>query len=132
MRVLHVISAIDPRAGGPSSALAGLASAQAREGLDVRVISTWRDADGWPGEEVIKSIGAPVRLIGPAKGKLVRHPDLAREVDAAVAEADIVHVHALWEEIQHRAAKSARRWGVPYVFRPCGMLDPWSLSQSRW
>ncbi|HLL87741.1 MAG TPA: glycosyltransferase, partial [Tepidisphaeraceae bacterium] len=36
------------------------------------------------------------------------------------------------ETVQHVAAMTARRSGVPYVFRPCGMLDPWSLSQNRW
>src|SRR5207253_7680037 len=46
--------------------------------------------------------------------------------------ADVVHIHGLWEEIQHQAARSSRQSGVPYVFRPCGMLDPWALSQGRW
>jgi glycosyltransferase involved in cell wall biosynthesis len=42
-----------------------------------------------------------------------------------------VHVEALWEEIQHQGAKIAHRLRVPYVISPHGMLDPWSLSQSR-
>jgi glycosyltransferase involved in cell wall biosynthesis len=42
-----------------------------------------------------------------------------------------VHIHALWEEIQHQAARIANNRGVPYLFTPHGMLDPWSLAQSR-
>jgi glycosyltransferase involved in cell wall biosynthesis len=38
----------------------------------------------------------------------------------------------LWEEIQHVAARAAQQKGVPYVIAPQGMLDPWSLRQSRW
>jgi glycosyltransferase involved in cell wall biosynthesis len=132
MRVLHVISGLDPRAGGPAAAVAGLASAQLREGLDVRVISTWRGSSAPPDDALRKRIAAPVTLVGPARGKLQRHPDLKRQVDRAVADADIVHVHALWEDIQHQAARAARRRRVPYIFRPCGMLDPWSLAQSQW
>ena len=43
-----------------------------------------------------------------------------------------MHIHALWEEIQHRAARVARELGMPYVITPHGMLDPWSLRQSKW
>jgi len=47
-----------------------------------------------------------------------------------------VHIHGVWEEIQHQSARIARKQRKPYVFTPHGMLDPWSLSQSarkkRW
>ena len=42
MRVLHVISSLDPKAGGPTAALLGLASAQVRAGLEVGVLATVR------------------------------------------------------------------------------------------
>jgi glycosyltransferase involved in cell wall biosynthesis len=57
--------------------------------------------------------------------------DLAAAVDGAVARADVVHIHALWESIQHVGPVTARRRVKPYIFRPCGMLDPWSLAQRR-
>jgi glycosyltransferase involved in cell wall biosynthesis len=34
--------------------------------------------------------------------------------------------------MQHEAARACRAAGVPYVFRMCGMLDPWCLEQSKW
>jgi glycosyltransferase involved in cell wall biosynthesis len=49
-----------------------------------------------------------------------------------VAGADVVHVRGVWEDVQYRAATAARRAGVPYVVRPCGMLDPTSLRHHRW
>jgi len=76
--------------------------------------------------------GVKVTLVGPATGPLRRHPGLGPAVDAAVAAADVVHVHSLWEEVQHRAAVAAYRQATPYLVTPHGMLDPWSLSQSRW
>ena len=42
---------------------------------------------------------------------------------------DVVHIHGVWEEVQHRAARACQRLGVPYVMTPHGMLDPWSLAQ---
>lgn len=113
-------------------AMAGLSTAQARAGLDVTVAATWVDR---PAEDVTKRLeesGVKVRTLGPCTNPMSRHPDLARFVDDLVAGADVVHVHALFEEIQHQAARAAQRRGVPYVVRACGMLSPWSLTQSRW
>jgi glycosyltransferase involved in cell wall biosynthesis len=132
MRILHVIASIDPREGGPTSALVGLACAQQRAGIDVRAISTFRQGESRQAAEQMEAAGVNVQLIGPASGPLVRHPQIQSRLEQEIAQADIVHIHALWEEIQHRAARLAQRRGLPYIIRPCGMLDPWSLSQGKW
>lgn len=133
MRVLHVISSLDPTTGGPAHAVVGLAAAQKKEGMQVRVLSTYGAAeDPHPVAETLRGQGVGVELVGPAVGALRRHPELVGTVDRLIGDADVVHVHALWEEVQHQAALAARRRSVPCVFRPCGMLDPWSLSQRKW
>src|SRR5688572_23118397 len=131
MRVLHVISNLDARGGGPAVALAGLAAAQVAAGLDVSIVATFRAGDDVTVADTLRGAGATVNMVGPASGPLARHPDLVPALEKAVASADVVHVHALWEEVQHQAARVARRQRKPYIIRPCGMLDPWSLSQSR-
>jgi len=40
MRILHVISGLDPQNGGPTTALIGMAKSQAAAGLDVRILAT--------------------------------------------------------------------------------------------
>ena len=57
---------------------------------------------------------------------------MARQLELEIQAADIVHIHCIWEEIQHLAAQLAYKYTKPYVIRPCGMLDPWSLGQSKW
>jgi glycosyltransferase involved in cell wall biosynthesis len=131
MRILHAISGIDPRNGGPTSALIGLAAAQVRAGLDVRVISTWQEQDAHRSAEKLESLGVGVRMVGKAYGKLSRHPALEKNLVAEVSQADVVHVHAMWEEIQHQACRVAQRLNKPYVFTPHGMLDPWNMKKSR-
>jgi glycosyltransferase involved in cell wall biosynthesis len=132
MRVLHVISDIAAAAGGVTSAVVGLAIAQRRAGMDVAVLSTWRAELDQTNVDLLQSAGVTLRTVGPAQGRLMRHPDLATAVDESVAGADIVHIAALWEEIHHAAAATARRRKVPYIFSPHGMLDPWSLARNRW
>jgi glycosyltransferase involved in cell wall biosynthesis len=132
MRVLHVISSIDSASGGPSAALRGLAKAQRQGGMDATVLATWHRPESMAEGDLWRRDGVPVGLVGPAHGPLQRHRDLAAAVARAVAGVQVVHIHALWEEIQHLAARAAWRAGIPYVIRPCGMLSPWSLRQSRW
>ena len=132
MNVLHVISNIDPRAGGTASAMSGLAVAQARAGMKVRVISTWKGVRPDSAEELLRNAAIDVRLVGPARTPLQLHPALSSGVRGAVFDADVIHIHAMWEQIQVSAAMSAQSLGRPYVIAPHGMLDPWSLSQSRW
>lgn len=132
MRVLHVISSIDYTCGGPTRALVGLTAAQVKVGMDVAVISTARAGEAASAAPDLRAAGVRVEVLGPATGKLLRHPALVPVLGRGVAEADVVHVHALWEEIQHQACLLARRRGVPYLVRPCGMLDPWALAQSKW
>lgn len=131
MRILHVISSIAPQTCGPAIALAGLTAALVQEGVEATIAATYRRDEGTAAAELFRRSGTRVRLIGPARDPLCRHPDLVPVLEELIAEADIVHIHALWEQIQHDAARLARRRGVPYIIRPCGMLDPWSLAQGR-
>ncbi|CAN5559401.1 hypothetical protein BH10PLA1_BH10PLA1_00830 [soil metagenome] len=132
MRILHVISSLDRRAGGPPVVLAGLALAQSKLGAHVSVISTAApEADRGLAHE-LREAGIDVTLVGPARGKFQRHPQIKSQLHRLITAADVVHIHTLWEEIQHQAAVISRRLGKPYVFVPHGMLDPWSLSQNRW
>jgi glycosyltransferase involved in cell wall biosynthesis len=131
VRVLHAISGIDPRNGGPTNALVGLAAAQVRAGLDVRVISTWQEDDAHRSAELLKRQGVRVRMVGRAYGKLSRHPELVPALEEELKGVDVLHVHAVWEEIQHQACRAAQRLHVPYVFTPHGMLDPWNMRKSR-
>ena len=131
MHITHVISGLDPRAGGPPAALFGLARALKAVGVDLTVVSTWQQDDNLVLVDGLRQEGVDVKIVGPVQGRLGRHRDLSTMLDSAVANTSIVHIHAVWEEIQHQAARLAQRNGTPYIIRPCGMLDPWCLDQKR-
>ena len=130
-RVLHIIWSLDSRDGGPPAALLGLLLAQQKQGLTVSVCASFREGAEGKIAAQLREAGVEVRLIGPCRGPLLGHPSMKARVADAVKNADVVHIHGLWEEINHRAARSAQTQGTPYLVRPCGMLDPWSLSQGR-
>lgn len=132
MKIVHVIAGLDPRAGGPTSAVVGMADSQQSAGLNVSVLYTFLSRDDGGTAERLKSAGVEVYPIGPCRGPLASHPTLTSTIRDAIRGAGVVHVHGLWEEIQHRAARECRAAGKPYVVSPHGMLTPWSLSQKRW
>ena len=129
LHVLHVTSGIDPRQGGVSTAIAAMVAAQIEIGIKVSFISTMgRDADPSIANH-LHDLGANVRLIGPSTHTLAWHRDIKPALREMVPSADVVHVHGVWEEIQHQAPRIAHQLGKPYLFTPHGMLDPWGLSQ---
>src|SRR2546423_13869801 len=121
MRVLHVISAMDPMWGGPVNALIGLAEAQHNAGLEVGIATTWGQGDSPATVEKLRSNGIEIARIGPARTNMRRHRQIVPELQRLIRAVDVVHIHGLFEEIQHQAARVSRLAGVPYLFRPCGM-----------
>jgi glycosyltransferase involved in cell wall biosynthesis len=134
MRVLHVIPAVASRYGGPSRAIFEMCRALQQHGAEVLLATT--DADG------------PVHL-DVAKEKVVDYQDvstiffsrdwsqrfgysrgLARWLDQEVSRFDVVHIHAVFSHPCIAAARSCQKHAVPYIVRPLGSLDPWSMRQN--
>ncbi len=135
MRVLHVITTLDPSAGGPPAVALRLGAAQACAGAQVAICSyshpeaaerTTRSLAGIPGIERVRLV--PVE---PEKGVLgaITARQAARILAEETARADVVHLHGVWDPILRCASALARRAGRPYVITPHGMLDPWSMRQ---
>src|SRR5688572_4202868 len=104
MRVLHVLSSLERRHGGPVAALVGLAGAQARAGVDVTVLATYTAGADLSAAEQLRRNVARVELVGPCARLMSRHPELATTTDRFVGRADVAHIHAMWEDVQHQAA----------------------------
>jgi glycosyltransferase involved in cell wall biosynthesis len=132
--VLHVIPAIAPRYGGPSRAVVDMCRALQARGATTLIATT--DADG-RGHLAI-ALGTTtthegVPAIFFARRWVERYqysPSLARWLDNHVADFDVVHIHGVFSHPCISAARSCRRRSVPYVLRPLGSLDPWSMRRS--
>lgn len=139
MRVLHVVPSVAPSYGGPSAALTGLARALSARGVLSETVTTdlGNDEENEPCDgRLIESQGLRVRCFPRLFSKWLPRdfafsPQLARWLKAHVRDYDILNIHGLFSYPNSVAAGVAHRAGVPYVIRPCGMLDPWCLRQSR-
>ena len=136
MRVLHVVPAVAPRYGGPSEVALRSVATLREAGVDALLAAT--DADG-PGRlpvaagEEVEYLGARCIFFPRWRGESLKpSPELARWLRGHAGEFDVVHVHSVFSHSSVAAGRAAGRAGVPYVVRPLGQLDAWSLSQHAW
>jgi len=108
-----VITGISRKSGGPSRSVQGLVVELNVVGVEACLLTLRHGDDPWlegvshfvngePFENVVNRI-----------------------------KPDIVHLHGIWNFALHRCAIVCRRWRIPYVIAPRGMLEPWSLKQ-KW
>jgi len=133
MRVVHICTSIDPRIGGPANVLMRLTRVQAGQCGHLVQVITADDPEAVRDVTVsLHAAGVEHVACGPMRGPMAAGRTTRREIAAHLhAGVDVVHIHGLWQHAPHSAAAAARAAGVPYIMRPCGMLDPWSLRQGR-
>lgn len=132
VRVLHVITTLDPNHGGPPAVALRIAAAQAAAGHQAAIVAY--DTPG--GEDRIeRSLGSIPgvrgvklhRVRAPGWSERVLGHEAARTIRALLASHDVVHCHGVWDTIVRVAAGEARGAGRAYAVTPHGMLDPWCL-----
>lgn len=136
MNIVHVIASVDPSHGGPSMCAPSLAAAQVELGHRATVMFHVA-----PGEQLDLSNARAtipalerVELISIPQNRLAERitaPRAAVALQAQLDQADVVHLHGLWDPIVLRAGRLVLRAGKPYVITPHGMLNPWSLKRRR-
>jgi len=136
MKIVHVISSIDPAQGGPQSVCVRLAAAQSVLGHDVHIFS-------YGGVEIQKRAfqsAGDVPYFSLIHWHLLEDPDRiehvlcingSRQLQRVLQGASFVHIHGVWEPILKSAASTARMNRIPYCVQPHGMLDAWSMNQKR-
>ena len=118
MRLLHVISTLDPAAGGVAEVVR-LLLRYGPEGYAQEVVTLDDPRAAFLGE-----IAFPVHALGPTHSVYSRTSKLIPWLKANRARFDGVVVHGMW---QHCGYAVWRTMGgrVPYVVLPHGMLDPY-------
>lgn len=135
MKVLHVIPAVAVRDGGPSKAIIEMCTVLRNKGIETLIATTDADGRGRIPAELGRPFeyqGVPTIFFSRQWTEAFKYSrPLADWLAANVAEFDAVHIHAVFSHSSLAGARACRRRDVPYVIRPLGSLDPWSLKQ-RW
>ena len=134
MRVLHVIPSIAPNSGGPAQAIIPMCRELSAHGWDVVLATT----DVGMANHVtarntpIDYRGISTIFFASQWGESFKFSrPMSSWLDANVKAFDVVHIHAVFNHSSVAAASACRKHDVPYVVRPLGSLDPWSMKQKR-
>ncbi len=135
LRIAHIIASAAPAWGGPSRVIREMTAALTDLGHRVTVFS----ADAAPGFTRV-----PVERQAPFDPRVVHRcfrADLTRPPYPSIAMAaalardlrgfDLAHVHGLFNAPCTTAMLQLRVLKLPFILRPCGMLDPWSMGQRQ-
>jgi len=142
LKVLHVIPSISPLRGGPSKAVIEMVHSLREFGVDAEIATTNDDGDGTlnvdfkPGQPTLHK-DVPVRFFRRFSPKVNALREFAYSsnfkqwLDTNIDNYDVIHVHAIFSFCSTYAMRLARKRGIPYIVRPIGQLENWSLAQSK-
>ena len=133
LRVLQVVPSLAATDGGPSEVALRLSTALADNGTEVDLAFTTA------GDGEVEYQRSAERARSPrfhdhsfrrlSNGSFKYSRSLGSWLRANCKSFDIVHVHAVFSYPSISAASAARAAAVPYVIRPAGTLNRWSLRQ---
>jgi glycosyltransferase involved in cell wall biosynthesis len=125
MKILQVISSLNPAYGGVATCLEALTPELVRLGHASEVVCL-----DHPEEPFLKNFPGPVKALGPARFSYQYSPRLLPWLRREAARFDVVVTHGLWQYhglAVHRALRQPRM--PPYFVFSHGMLDPWFKRQ---
>lgn len=130
--VLHYMDEILEENGGVVRAVLDLCLLMSNQGWRVTLVTS--DATDVPPEWLAGAEGCPRTVVMPLPKKSLGDfaPDDAQRLTELIKEADVVHLHTIWDTVNLRVAKHARACGTPYVISTHGMLDHWATNQGKW
>lgn len=120
MNLLHLLSTVDPRAGGPIEGVRQSGSVMASMGHRIEVATL--DA---PDAPFLNDFPLPLTALGPGRGFYGFSPRFVPWLREHAARFDAVVVHGLWQFHGFGAWQALRAAQTPYYVYAHGMLDPW-------
>lgn len=132
MHVVHLLSDIDERFGGPSYCVPRAIEAMQPLGVTGEIVFTAR-GDGPDRNPIVERAG--LRATGvplTASRQLYLARGMAAALDRALAGADLLHVHSIWRAPAWQAWRIAARHGVPHVVSPHSNFHGEALRRAAW
>lgn len=125
-----MIPSVAERSGGPAAAIVPMCRALQSQGIEVFLATTSHGLTQTNTDRVTEYKGVPARFFEVQVGASFKYSrPLTKWLKTSVQGFDLVHIHAVFNHASVAAARACRKAGVPYVVRPLGTLDPWSMKQ---
>lgn len=121
MKILIFLENIDTTHGGPSRSVPMLVKGLFEIGVDVTLMT-------------YRSKNMNTHALAGAKLKIWELKTSFRDIELYIEREkfDLIQLQSLWAICYHKVVNIARKYNIPYIITPRGMLEPWSLAQSKW
>lgn len=120
MRILHVISSVDPKGGGVIEGVNQLSLLHQNMGHQIEICSL-----DDPDSEWVKGSKILVHALGPVASGYAYSSHLVPWLKAHAHEYDAVIVNGLWQYVGFAVWRALSGTKTPYFVFTHGMLDPW-------
>jgi glycosyltransferase involved in cell wall biosynthesis len=120
VKILHVISSVDPRDGGPIECIKQMAAEMTRLGHTTEIASL--DA---PDAPYLPQCPIKVHALGPGISSYQYTTRFVPWLKSVSASYDAVVVNGVWQYHSFGVWRALRDGSVRYFVFPHGMLDPW-------
>lgn len=120
MKLLHILSSVDPSGGGPTEGVRQRGIRLTELGHTVEVVSLDDAA-----QPFLREFPLTVHALGPPKGSYRYSHKLVSWLLAHAREYDAVVINGMWQYHSFGAWRALQKLGVPYFVFTHGMLDPW-------
>lgn len=120
MKLLHVISSVNPRSGGVIEYVLQMSAVHEKMGVDVSICCL--DA---PDAEWVVSSKFKICALGPSSVIYGFNRELVSWLKIHANEYDAVIVNGLWQYIGLAVWRALSNGRTPYFVYPHGMLGPW-------
>jgi glycosyltransferase involved in cell wall biosynthesis len=120
MRILNVISSVNPQHGGPIEGIKQLARVLEAQGHVIEIASLDE-----PSAPFVPQCPVSVHALGPGKGVYGQAPRFIPWLKEHHGDYDVVLVRGLWQFCGYGTRKALQNTGIPYFVFTHGMLDPW-------
>jgi len=124
VKILHIISSVNPAGGGPIEGIRQLGTTLVDQGHQVEIGSL-----DPPNAPYLAQAPLPVHPLGPASLKYGYSSRFVPWLRANANRYDAVVVNGIWQYHSFGTWRALRKSSVPYVLFTHGMLDPWFKKQ---
>lgn len=120
LKILRVISSVNPTNGGPINGLNNSSKLLVSMGHSIDVLSLDNPKEVW-----VRNFSYPLTSFRGSLGSFQFNYEFSIWLNNNVANYDIVITHGIWQYHSYATAKACRKHNIPYVVFAHGMLDPW-------
>jgi len=117
------VASLDPSTGGPARSIPSLGEALSKAAIDIQLFINNKEGKSQDRKTTPTSFSVnPINKLDVT----------VRELQKGKLNKTLIHNHGLWLPINHHTCVIARRFNIPLVISPRGMLEPWARSYKSW